>query len=1453
METLNQVLAEPTILSELTHRVSTITSEDDALRGFKVFAESVYQVSQSRHSISHKSESIPSDPFDVLWDILNGKITESEQKTITENFYLNDLSLFGEAPQKMMAELVLRRVAPPVLVTNGTSNGYTRSIGEDEPLDPKHDGEKAYHLGVLSQLGIKIPPGFALLPSFYKDDYKQTNSLNAVWEKVLVSLSRLEEKTGQKFGNELNPLLLSVRSNAGEEESMPGLMKTIVNVGLNKNTFRGLVERGGERFAQDTLRRFIRSYATAVYDISDEEFYLASTDLLQEFRVTGESELPATGLARLVDKYRAIVHAHGRDIPEDIHQQLRESLAAVLDSFNSEGARIFKEVRGLTDTGMGAIVQQVVFGNLNTSSGTGVVYTRDRKTGENILDGQYGLGVQGEDVVSGRREPGLQDIHQLEKEMPEVFEMMLKIKSLVEKRFRWPQDLEFTIQNRELFVLQARKEEMSPEALLFAGEEMIDEKIIQNNLFMRVKAAKMKKSRPFYRLRKGIDTEIVMQGKSGTPGVQRGRMVLSENFDPTFQYEDPVVIVESNPNAPAVLKFLFSPKVCALLTVEGQKVSHAVSRCQISGMPSVMGVPGIRREGNGLHLPGGIEIREGTWIIVDGSRRVVLLSEETDVLVPSHLIEDASVGLEDVEGIEAKIKDRWGDTLYEEVLEEYVDASKSHDRLKEKFPAVSQSELDIANVRLHALHLIAWEKGAERGYSHTRVNRDILAMKEAVLKSVLAEEALRKGEARIILLDDSSMVDRSEGKHSEPNQAHILFGDKIERNRARAEELRRDQYPDYPLQETLRRVETKYHDGSGARYFTQILSVNVPLERIEDEQSKRASHADAQNMKYEEIVTELETETPAVHYDSGQKKYKHSYRKNNIAIDWWPKTEGNNETSFSFAIKGPGNQFLSLTEERASTKVQFAKDPERELPYPCLRGLFKSKDTVYLVVSPSLLKVLNNNEIPTLFSDGANRDPSYVRLVSFTIAPAIKRSIQEQAARDYLEKDNAVLRKFKGDFWDPTLATLTGPQIQALIKLSLFIERRNFTQSIPPFLLFNNKLFQKLVPGMSQEKWEETGYLEDVEKALLESVDMTVSEVLDQLHLFHRGPSPAPELKDTFYSNLPGLFLAFERAGAVISPELRPMLEFLNRLKYQEPWSHNGLFRIAAGLMLEDDDLTPPSPKTDGPTPPPHSPLNSTGAQAQADAIDVSNLLKESLKGNFEPFLNEAILATNQPLQALLGGTGRGLIQNETVFDRILRFKKDPTYVSIFNETLKRELGKPGILAEARLDLLQARIVSLNRDNFASVQAEIAIRGRLNNIFEGLGFRGQGQPLFRTIVTPTSHEAVESVNQLQVGDFPGTYIALPNLGPGETLTIPKLAKAFAALTDKGLIVPEMILLPLNKMDNLDPASLANVYATPFENKVKAMAGTAKDLPELIRVSQSIKKFIEILRVIAEMA
>ncbi|MBK8575589.1 MAG: hypothetical protein IPN90_07910 [Elusimicrobia bacterium] len=887
------------------------------------------------------------------------------------------------------------------------------------------------------------------------------------------------------------------------------------------------------------------------------------------------------------------------------------------------------------------------------------------------------------------------------------------------------------------------------------------------------------------------------------------------------------------------------------MTVEGEKVSHAVIRSQSSGMPSVMGISGIWREGNVLHLPEGGQLREGDWIVVDGDRRRVILTDETDVLEPSRLIKDASLRLEEVQGIEEQIQNRWGKALYEEVLEEYVDASKNLERIKGMFPSISQSELDTANVRLHALHLIAWEKGAEQEFSHGRVNRDIATMKHLVLKSVIAEDAFGKGEASIVLVEDSSMVDRTGEKHPTLERAKALFGTQIEQNRTQAEEIRRAKYSDYPSHENVSFKKTIHHDGSGGTYFTHIIYVNVPLGRVGDEGAKGSFSVNAQNMKYQNIVEGLGSGSPDIIYDEVHRKHRNFYSIQNVDIQWWPKTEGQNDTHLSFTIKSPSGQNLTITEGGNSTSIQFGNQPAKRFPLLSLRSLFKSKDTVFLVVSPDFLRFLVENGIPSTFSDGKRGDPSYVRIVNSTVAPAIKMNIQERAARDYLEKDHSVLQEFKKEFWDPLLSTLTPDQRKALIRLTLSYELRSCFHTMPPFLLLNHGLFRELVPGMSPEKWEDKLYLEGIREVLIRSVKMEGPETMALLELFHDPSPPSPELRSFYYSSLVDLFQAFQRAGANFPQKLDEMIFFMKRVKYSPPWDDNGLFRVAAGLLPEEKKA-PPSSESDGPATPPQNKNSGLEGFAKADAMTVGTLLREASKDNFEPLLNESLLPMNQPLQALLG-TGGAATQQETAFDRIKRYQENPAYVGPFKEKLKSELANSGILADANLGYLHARVLSLNQDNLASVQAEIDFRGTLNKIFEGLGLRDQGHPLFHTIVTPTSNEAVRAITQLRVVEFLGTYVAVPQLEPGEKLTIPKLAKSYEELKEKGLNVSVMTLVPLNRMDNLDLASLSEEYKSTLENMVKTMVGTAKDLPELRRVSQEIKSFLRVIKAIAEMA
>jgi phosphoenolpyruvate synthase/pyruvate phosphate dikinase len=1351
-------------------------------------------------------------------------------------------------PDLSSSELVAGLVVG-ALTSNGSSS-HIKFIGDDEPLDPAHDGEKAYHLGVLARLGVNVPPGFALQPSFYINDYQRTKSLSNVMADVLVALKRLEEKTGQVFGNEQNPLFLSVRSNAGEEESMPGLMKTIINVGLNQATLRGLVERDGEWFAQDTLRRFIRSYATAVYDISDEEFYLASTELLLKYKVGEERLLPAEGLARLVDNYRSIVREHGREIPEDVNEQLKESLEAVLKSFDTGGAQIFKEVRGLSNAGMGAIVQKVVFGNLDDRSGAGVVFTRNRRTGENSLDGQFGNRIQGEDLVSGFQSTGMKDALLLKAEMPHVYDSLLHIKSLVENKFGWPQDIEFTIQKGELFILQTRRAALSPEAFLQAGEDMVNEGIIPTNVFITRQAVEMGKLKELFHLRPGINAEVIMRGTTGTPGAQRGRMMFSDRFDPFHPPEDPVIVVDPNPDAQNLLRILFSPHVSGLITFEGPRTSHARTRCQSSDMASVMGIEGISRDGNDILLSNGVRIQEGVWIVVDGDRRRVLLTEETDVLERSKLIRDASLRMDEVQGIEEQVQRQWRGALYEEVLEEYVVAAQDLERIKEKFPTISRSELDTANVRLHTLHLIAWEKGAEQGISRERVNRDFVAMKQMILKSIVAEEALRKGEVSIMLLEDSS-TDRSGSKCLDPMHAELLFGDTLAKNRERAERIRQEKYPEYPSKERLLRAETRHHDGGGVRFFTHLIYVNVPSGRVGAE--TKQDLVVAQNLKYQEIIGNLGAGSPTIRYDEAQRQPINMYQADTIQLHWRPNTDSNNTSRLSLVINSPTNGDLTLSETGTSTTIVFSNETVAEIPYQCLRSLFKVNDSVYLVVSPELSRLLDNHGIPRVFTKGRGRDLTSVRIVSSTVAPAIKKNIQGRAVQDYIEKDLSALQEFKKDYWDPLVSTLTGDQLHALIKLIFYYEVRTCFQKMPPFLLLNHDVFRQMVPEMSQDRWEDQLYLDGIIRQLLQAIKLDNTEIDSLLVQFNDSSVIPPALDNVSYSSFLQMFRAFARAGAILPNKLRDMLNFLERRKYSSPWDENGLFRVAAGLLPEEKKPDPPSTEPDDPPPPPQNPDLGPGDVAKTDAIVVANLLREATKDNNKPLLLEALLPTNQPLQALLGNTRGGAAQQETVFDRIKKFQTDPAYTVPFKEALKSALGDTGILAGTDLGHQQAGVISLNRDNHSSVQAEIQLRGTLNTLFEGLGLRDQAQPLYRTIVIPTSDEAVKLVDQLGAKTFPGTYVAIPQFGPGETLTVPKLVKACEELIAKGWIVPATVLVPLNKMENLDSASLTNTYLTPLENKLKTLAVTAKDLPELKRVTQEIKSFLDLLKTVAEMA
>jgi pyruvate,orthophosphate dikinase len=327
-------------------------------------------------------------------------------------------------------------------------------------------GGKGANLAEMTNLGLPVPPGITITTEVCREYFELGQKFpEGMWEQVLEGLRKIEQEMGKKFGDKDNPLLVSVRS--GAPVSMPGMMDTILNLGLNDETVEGLAKStGNERFAWDSYRRFIQMFGNVVMGIPHEKFEEILEEKKKEVGAKQDVDLTAEDLKDVVKRYKELVKREtGRDFPQDPYEQLRMAIKAVFDSWNNPRAIKYREINKIPeDYGTAVNIVAMVFGNMGETSGTGVAFTRNPSTGENVFYGEYLKNAQGEDVVAGIRTPQPLTKSQktsgeqtsLEEEFPEVYEQLLKIRDILEKHYRDMQDVEFTIENGRLWMLQTR-------------------------------------------------------------------------------------------------------------------------------------------------------------------------------------------------------------------------------------------------------------------------------------------------------------------------------------------------------------------------------------------------------------------------------------------------------------------------------------------------------------------------------------------------------------------------------------------------------------------------------------------------------------------------------------------------------------------------------------------------------------------------------------------------------------------------------------------------------------------------------------------------------------------------------------------------------------------------------------------------------------------------------------
>lgn len=493
-------------------------------------------------------------------------------------------------------------------------------------------GGKGANLAEMVELGIPVPAGFTITTEacteFYQNNQAWPEGLEA---QILENLARVEAAMGGKFGDATNPLLLSVRS--GARVSMPGMMDTVLNLGLNDDTVQGLIAKSNNpRFAFDSYRRFIQMYGDVVMGVDHAKFEAALSALKEAKGVTDDTELTAEDLQELVSQYKEIVKSDaGKLFPEDPLEQLRGAINAVFLSWNTPRAIRYRQMNDIPhDWGTAVNVQAMVFGNMGENSGTGVAFTRNPSTGENVFYGEYLMNAQGEDVVAGIRTP--LPIRTLEGAKPEIYRELVDIYKKLEQHYKDMQDIEFTIQENKLYLLQTRVGKRTAQAAVRIAVEMVEEGLIdKKTAVMRVEPEQLDQL-----LHKQIDpnaeVNVIAKGLPASPGAAIGRIVFSAEDAEAWKERGEQVILVRNETSPEDIGGMDAAE--GILTARGGMTSHAavvargMGKCCVAGCGDAR-INEAKRE---VNINGTI-LKEGDWITLNGTTGEVILGK-VDLIDP---------------------------------------------------------------------------------------------------------------------------------------------------------------------------------------------------------------------------------------------------------------------------------------------------------------------------------------------------------------------------------------------------------------------------------------------------------------------------------------------------------------------------------------------------------------------------------------------------------------------------------------------------------------------------------------------------------------------------------------------------------------------------------------------------------------------------------------------------
>ena len=499
-------------------------------------------------------------------------------------------------------------------------------------------GGKGANLAEMIKIGLPVPPGFTISTEacneFYKRNKKNPASLD---RQVKSAIQQVEKKIGKKFGDKKNPLLVSVRS--GARVSMPGMMDTVLNLGLNDETVLGLAEQTkNNTFAYDSYRRFIQMYSNVVLNIEHHNF----EDLIENYKLTKgailDTDLDAEDWKKLIKDFRDVIKKQiNKDFPQNVHEQLWGAIGAVFQSWKNQRAKTYRKINNIPEEwGTAVNVQSMVFGNMGDDCATGVAFTRNPSTGEKSFYGEYLLNAQGEDVVAGIRTPqnitkkarldANSDALSMEETMPKVYQQLVKIYKKLEKHYKDMQDIEFTVENKKLWMLQTRSGKRTAKAAIKIAVDMVKEKLIKREEALLRIDPKMLDTLLHPTLDPNAKKDIIAKGLPASPGAASGKITFSADDAEALKSQNQKTILVRLETSPEDIHGMNAAE--GILTCRGGMTSHAAVVARGMGKPCVSGSGNIQIDYQNKEFKVNDRVfKEGEVITIDGSCGEVMFGE----------------------------------------------------------------------------------------------------------------------------------------------------------------------------------------------------------------------------------------------------------------------------------------------------------------------------------------------------------------------------------------------------------------------------------------------------------------------------------------------------------------------------------------------------------------------------------------------------------------------------------------------------------------------------------------------------------------------------------------------------------------------------------------------------------------------------------------------------------